>query len=678
MKAVLLKTLVVKNFKGAKDVTINFDTKQTTIGADNGKGKTTILDAYLWLLSDKNSEGQSNFNIKPLDVFNQVIHKLESSVKAIYSISDIGDVELKKVYKEKWTTPRGESVAKLTGHVTDYYIDEVPKKKAEYEQKLAEILTNDERMKLISDVNYFNSGKFDWKNRRKTLIAIARKFDDKELAKTNKYFVKLFEELGTRTLDEYKTLVNSQRLKLKKEADEIDVRINEVKSNKVTNTAHDFADIKKQLTAKEKELKQINKEIEDESEVSKKAFAEKTKVQTEIFELTTKMQEIENQIKVKQSSGNNEEKNSLLKQIEDEKNKKQRLALDIDKLDNSVQLNNDKIETFEKRIEHYTEQRANLKKQFLESKAKEFVFDDKLAVCPECLRKFEDVDIETTKTNLLKTFNLNKGEKLVEINEENKSIKAKALDLQEIIDNLKAENKQSEESKGKLAQLVRNCDTNGINFVALVKDIENEKAPPPDANLTADVDEIKTQIAKKEKIFNKEIEATELVEQKAKRDMLIKEIDSLKDLLTKKDEIERADKRIDELNSQYKKLYEQVAEKERTEFLITKFEELKSETIENEVNKMFAIVKFKLFKTNINGTQEPTCETLVKGVPYSDLNTASRINAGVDIINTVSEFIKLKMPIFVDNAESVSVILPTTSQLIRLEKVTGLKELKVN
>jgi len=68
---------------------------------------------------------------------------------------------------------------------------------------------------------------------------------------------------------------------------------------------------------------------------------------------------------------------------------------------------------------------------------------------------------------------------------------------------------------------------------------------------------------------------------------------------------------------------------------------------------------------------------MVDGVPYrSDLNTAAKINAGLDIINTMQGFYGVTAPIFIDNAEGINSILETPAQTILL-RVTRDKKLKV-
>ena len=60
----ILKSLHLENFKGAKDKIYKFG-KTTRVSGMNRLGKTTIATAWFWLLADKNYELVSIPNILP-------------------------------------------------------------------------------------------------------------------------------------------------------------------------------------------------------------------------------------------------------------------------------------------------------------------------------------------------------------------------------------------------------------------------------------------------------------------------------------------------------------------------------------------------------------------------------------------------------------------------------------
>lgn len=110
MKTIKLVSLKLRNFKGAHDLTVNFSHK-TLIQGDNGTGKTTIFDAFCWLLYGKNSANESDFGIKTNDKEGNAIPKQEHEVEGLIDVNGT-NVKLRRLYSEKWTKKRGNCRAR--------------------------------------------------------------------------------------------------------------------------------------------------------------------------------------------------------------------------------------------------------------------------------------------------------------------------------------------------------------------------------------------------------------------------------------------------------------------------------------------------------------------------------------------------------------------------------------
>ena len=144
------------------------------------------------------------------------------------------------------------------------------------------------------------------------------------------------------------------------------------------------------------------------------------------------------------------------------------------------------------------------------------------------------------------------------------------------------------------------------------------------------------------------------------------ELDRLKIKVSSKQIRNQGESRIKELEASEKTMSSEIAQLEGIEFSIEKFVKLKMDAVEMAVNKKFKLVKFKLFEDQINGGQIECCTTLINGVPFPDANTASKIQAGIDIINVISQHYGTIAPIFIDNRESVFNIPESPSQIINL------------
>ena len=233
VKSIFLKELHLKNFKGIKKLDINFS-KLTNIYGENGTGKTSIFDAFTWLLFDKDSQDrvvgdkESNFQIKTFNGNNEVLHGLEHTVSATLNI-DGKDITLSKTYKEKWTKKRGESEKNLTGHETLYYIDEIPLKKVEYQGKISSII-GEQLFKLLSNPLYF-SNNLKWQNRREILMDIIGNIDDESVFNNRLDLKPLESLLADKSIDDLKKQVAARKKKLNADIKAIPIRIDEASNS---------------------------------------------------------------------------------------------------------------------------------------------------------------------------------------------------------------------------------------------------------------------------------------------------------------------------------------------------------------------------------------------------------------------------------------------------------------
>ena len=169
MKTIDILSIDLQNFKGARDLHIEFN-KETNILGDNSSYKTTVFDGFKWLLFDKDSTDRKDFEIKTLDKNNNVITGLEHTVTGVLNIDGIKKT-LQKIYKEKWQKPRGQAESIYTGNETLYYINDRPLLKKDYEKEISEF-ADETVFKLLTDPLYFSSSKFPWEKRRKIITQI--------------------------------------------------------------------------------------------------------------------------------------------------------------------------------------------------------------------------------------------------------------------------------------------------------------------------------------------------------------------------------------------------------------------------------------------------------------------------------------------------------------------------
>jgi hypothetical protein len=164
---------------------------------------------------------------------------------------------------------------------------------------------------------------------------------------------------------------------------------------------------------------------------------------------------------------------------------------------------------------------------------------------------------------------------------------------------------------------------------------------------------------------------------KQEREQLDEQIKEVEASLAKLSHIAGINTRIAELSESKRALAQQIASLERVAFQIDAYEKAHIELVESRVNAKFAIVKWKMFDEQINGGLAPTCEATVNGTPYNDLNTAMKINAGLDVINALNYHFGMFAPVFIDARESIVEIIETDCQVISLQVDKAFSELTV-
>jgi exonuclease SbcC len=674
-----LQKLKITNFKGVKEFEANFDFVTSIFGA-NASGKTTVFDAFLWLFFGKNSEDKTTFEIKPLDKNNNFIKDIETEVEAIIE-TEGHEIAVKKVLRQKWVTPKASTVSKYDGDSNTYYWNDVPIKETEFKEKIKKLVGDESLFRLITNPFYFNNLK--WQERRQILMDIAGEVSNYEVydkvvnADNRPLLDELIKALNQKkTLAEYQAEISAKKKKIKDEMLLIPSRIDEVQRGKPQ--PKDFPGIRKQVEVLQSELRAvtgaINNEqlqlVEENKIRSQAQSAYNNKIlarQKKVFELKHKLQNIEFEVnqQAKESSGN------INAEIKSVKSKIENFKLDEARYTNSVI-------SFQKQVIDKESEIETLLDKCDAIEAEAFSFDETACTCPTCKQQLPAHDVENKKETLLANFNQDKRKRLDATIEKGKSLKQEVENLQTRIANgnkLIADTKASiNELEIKLTDLdLQLKNQQGVDDIKqhildgheVYKQAKQDLADTEAIVIDAPVfDPLQTDEALKEKQSNINIHISQL-----QLDLALEE------------QITKADNRIKELTEQESTLSQKLAELEGIEFAILEFTKAKMDIIDQRINNKFQYVKFKMFDRQTNGQEVPTCQTLINSngspVPFDSANNAARINAGIDIINALSDHYGIYAPVFVDNAESITDIIDSDSQMIRLVVTKGAK-LSVN
>lgn len=651
MKNIILKSLELVNFKGISHVQFDdLNPKENSFFGKNEAGKTTLFNAFLWLLFGKDLNNRKDYEIKPLDSNNKPTKGLNSEVHAVLLINN-EEVTISRIYKEKWSRIKGSEEKAFKGHETELIFNSVPVSLKEFNLKISEIVKEDV-FKLITNPLAFES--LDWKEKRAVLVSIVGELTDQELFDSDKEFKTLESKLSNKTLAEYDAQLKASIKKSKEEKEDTPARIDELKRSKIEEV--DFELIESQISNKKELIADIDSQIENSGKSVQKVIDANTKVQQEIQALNSQKSKIEINLRAKAKKECFLDTSSI-DALKSKLNNASTMLVNSNNYLDSLKHN---ISNYESSIKALEADKADLVSKYNTENAKIFDAEKYSCTCPNCQTKFVYNDEPE------KEFNIEKNQKLSKIIDQGNSIKSKIEEYKsqarKVMLGLAESQKDIEKYTSEINSLKDQIQTETNN---LQSPKNEEEVYLSLVNDDAQISKLNIEISTLQSKI-REVKPADVSELKQQKQALQSEIDSLTEKKASKSINDNLDKRIEELSSREKELSQVISSLEKEQFIIERFKKVKSESLENSVNKLFKTVKFKLFEEQVNGGLNPTCIALIDGVPFLAANTASQINAGLDIINTLCKANDVTAPIFIDNRESVTELIPTDSQIINL------------
>lgn len=637
MRKVTIKRIALVNFKGVRNLVVDFNEGTTTISGRNGTGKTTVFDAFTWLLFGKDSSDRKVFNIKTLDADGKAIPKIPHEVSAILSVDGV-EVRLTRRFNEKWQRRRGTGVEEFTGHEEERLFNDVPLSVKEWGEKIASICSENV-FKFITNPLYFSSQREDVQ--RAMLFRMAGDVSDRDIAKGHADFTALLDRLTGKTMDEYRKEIQAKKARIKNDIKGIPERIDERERNMPQPL--DWGSIEADIKAKEAQIAVLEGQVSD----VYKAYQDKADRRVAD---TLKLSAVRQQRADRASKVAAAVQGEYLKALSAQRKLQDReRELRFEYNGDEASLNGFKADA-----EGLKSKRESLADEYKAIRARVFEFDPSGLKCPLCGRPYGADRIEAVKANMKEKFDERNAQDLKACVEAGKSAKEGRERAEAEIERLKARMDEilAEEASLKADPLYSKTLTAPDPGPAVESDAEIK-------DLDAKIAELEKSVA--EPLVKPDVSAFTDAEARLRR-----EIGSGRDRLSVRGVIKDNEERIKVLKDEYKSRSDELARLDKIEDTITKFTRTKVSVIEGRINGLFKIVRFKLFAQQVNGDEVETCEATVDGVPYSDLNSAAKINAGLDIINAICKYEGVSAPIVVDNAESVNELLSTDSQMVRL------------
>ena len=642
MTEIKIKRLSMENFKCHRNLTLTFNGGNASIYGDNASGKTSIYDALTWLLFGKDSagNGEKNIEIKPLDENGEVKDHL--AVTAVEAVLDVNgeEVTLRRTYKEVWTTKRGSSTATYDGNTSEYYVSGVPCKRNAFQDKVNELVDED-TFRMLTSVSHFANG-ISWQERRAVLFKVAGVMDDAHILATNEIFTPLVESMGKLSLEDYKRKLLAEKKKFVGAKTEIPARISECQKTIEDIQCLDFAGSRVEVEALTHKKESISAQI---AAIDNDSAAAEKRMAIREAELELSALETENRAyRTSQGSG--------ILNVQNLKMDLNDLRKRLDRKQHEIANEKDYIANLTKRIDEY-------RNRWYSVNGETFTGGN----CPTCGQNLPAAQLLTAKEQ----FDTAKQNRLNDLLQTANSYKESKAQAEDRLVRQQEELQQIETDIQAKMQEIAVAEANVVTIQDMEGYAERKAAIQMRLDkLNADLLEIIESVADlKQKLRQEEAQ-------------LGGKIAEYMAIISKESILDYSRQRVEQLREDARNAAECLESIEKMLYLIDEYSRYKTRFVEDSINGLFRIARFRLFREQANGGIEDRCDVVYDGIPYISVNNGMKINLGIDIINTLSVAYGVRVPLFVDNAESVTKLESCNSQIIRLVVSENDKEMRVS
>lgn len=638
----ILKRLEIENFKGCRAASYDFGVETHFYGS-NASGKSTIVDAFCWLLFNRDSRGNApgsdKFREKPLDADGREVHYLDTRVTARFALNG-RRFDLQRVQRESWIKKRGNAEAVYQGNSSTYWINDVETKSTDFAARVNSIANGDVFL-LLTSLGAFTA--LDWKKRRALLVSMCDVDVDAELLRQPEYAAVAQEahECGV-GVDDLRAVLTSRKKEIAKELTTVPARIDEAKRMRPEYTEQELRDAEYNAKDATEDIKRCDAMIAE----------------------------------CKAGNGDNTLQRQVLTLEADIAAAKRRVIDDHDaqrtRLQMAVAGAKRRLETAAKLCKSTEACAADAESKVTESgKALEALRAEYKAayglkfgqpvmptVCPTCGQAMPEEKIEEAVAKAKAVFEDEKQRKLSEINKRGQELKNQNAAHKQALTDAQAARDQANEEYAEAKTAADEAEQALATFPATVDFAVNTE-------IAAMVESLYTLKAQNDDQPDEKLKQLE-----RRRAELQERVDRARAVLAKKGQAQQIDRRIAELETRQTELGQRRADTEVMLCDVERFIAARCQMLEESINDKFPTIRWKLFDRQINGALVDCCECMIPSggalVSYAGTNTAASVNADIEIIGVLSKHYGVVAPVFVDNAERINYIAKPAGQLITL------------
>lgn len=652
MKQIQFKKIKLLNFCGIRNAEYEFGDALTIIKGKNGLGKSTIANSILYALFGKDINGNS-LDIKTFDKDHNIIREIPHEVELTLSV-DGEETVLKRSLTDSW---KGEECR----NTFKYYVNGEISTAGDFKNVVDSICPEDV-FRLCSSTRDFVCR--PWQEQRNKLQALVGNITSDDITQGDEKFDFVVEALRKQDIDKYVHHIKYKRKEVQEQLDAVPIRLEEL--NKSLPEAQDWEALsteKAQLNEKLVELANKMQEIRTGGADKVRLDAIRKKID---FANKRKMNMEQGALNLSTELATKHQSDILTANAAVAS--AQRL---VDDLKAEMKgLNDTKIHAGKQKEE--CEKQANeINQKTDEANASTWEWNAEDGICPHCGQPLPAEDVERIKKESEQNFNNRKANTLKKLDEDFDKLQETYTNLKKILDdadkdmqdnmnNMTAAQKHLKEAEFKKLEV--DADKPKTYEQILAEKEEYQQVVKELADLQAELD--------KPSETSSEESAKMLAELENEREPIGILYNEVLELLGTKESFDRITARIAEINEDKVNYQTQLDELDEKLDIASEYNQKACQLLEDRINEHFSYVKFSLFKTNLKGERETTCECYHDGVPYRRLNTAAKVNAGIDIAYTFAKYNEIEVPMLLDECESVNHPICRGGQQIRFVVTT--------
>lgn len=647
MKTITFQNIKLLNFCGISNAEYSLNRNIVNISGRNGIGKSTLANAIVYTLYGTDAKGNA-LNIKTYDKDHNIIPEIEHSAELTVSV-DGESTTFKRTLLDSWKGKECKNNYK-------YFVNGEIYTASDY-KKAVEAICPEITFRIASSPTFF--AQLPWDKQRKFLEQLIPEIPIATITQGAAKYDFVVEALKKESIDLFLHHIKYKRTEIQKQLDNIPVRLREL--NAVQTEAEDWDGLSTELKEKNSQADSISEQINAiqngaVDQVRNDSLRKRIEFQHKrIDEMEKGARNISVDERTKHDSdliNARKEKSQAQSVVDELKAKMQGFT------ESEIQLN--------AQLQQQKEDIKEAGAQYQEINSESWSWKAKDGICRYCGQALPFAEINRLKAESEQRFNLDKAERLKALLARADEIKAEHKECKDLLDNLNEERSSTTKQLTKAHKALNDAE-------ARLKEVEKEKPRSYEEILQTNENysQAATELKRLEDELSKpsELSAEQqnmLNELLAKKSSLTAEINTLSSRLAKKESFDRINDKIEEVENDKKTYQKQLDELDTQLDITSEYNQRSCSIIEESVNGFFSFVQWSLFKSNLDGEKKPFCECYHQGVPYSQLNTAARINAGIDIAHTFAKYYDLSVPMILDECESNLSPLSFGSQQIRL------------